>query len=174
MASASKESYEPALVPPNFALSLALRQLEKILIWKKRHGSVVFLSDTTLRDGEQMAGVRLNPDAKVMIAKALAAAGIQSIDAGSPAASAEEIEAVRRISREVHGPVITAHCRTLPQDIDKVAEAFEGASVFKRGVTVFIGVSPIHREQKHRKTKAEIIRMAVDAIQYAKRFFRIV
>jgi 2-isopropylmalate synthase len=151
-----------------------LRQLERTVIWHKKRKQTVFLSDTTLRDGEQMPGIRLNAKAKVAIAAALADAGIHSIDAGSPAASPEEIEAIRRIVKEVHGPVIMAHCRTLASDIDKAAEAFEGASLFKKGITVFVGISPVHRERKHRKSKADIVRMSVDAIQYAKRCFRIV
>jgi len=155
-------------------LSPMLRQLERIVIWHHKRQQNVFLSDTTLRDGEQMPGIRLRPDEKVAVAKALAAAGIHSIDAGSPAASDEEIEAVRRIVREVRGPVITAHCRTLPADIDRVAEAFEEARPYKKSVTVFIGVSPIHRERKHRKSKAEILRLSVEAIQYAKKHFRLV
>lgn len=155
-------------------LSSMLRELEKVAIWHKKRKQSVFLSDTTLRDGEQMPGVRLDADAKVAIALALADAGIHSIDAGSPAASATEIEAIRRIVKEVHGPVITAHCRTLASDIDKAAEALEGGSMFKKGITLFIGISPIHRERKHRKSKAEIVRMTVEAIQYAKQYFRIV
>jgi len=156
-------------------LSRMLRQLERTVIWHRKRGQHVFLSDTTLRDGEQMPGIRLDPDAKVAVAKALAEAGIHSIDAGSPAASAEEIEAVRRIAREARGPVITAHCRTLPSDIDRVAEAFgEARRPYKKAITLFIGVSPIHRERKHRKSKAEILRITVDAIQYAKRHFRLV
>jgi 2-isopropylmalate synthase len=155
-------------------LAKVVRQVERSMIWRHKRRGLLFLSDTTLRDGEQMSGVRLDPEAKVTIAKALAAAGIHSIDAGSPAASREEVEAIRRIVREVHGPVITAHCRTLPQDIDIVAEALQEASRPKRCITVYIGVSPVHRERKHRKSKAEIVRIAVDAIQYAKRFFSIV
>ncbi len=155
-------------------LGTMLRQLERTVIWHHKRQENVFLSDTTLRDGEQMPGIRLNPEEKVAVARALAEAGIHSIDAGSPAASDEEIEAVRRIVREVRGPVITAHCRTLPADIDRVAEAFEGARPYKKSVTVFIGVSPIHREHKHRKSKAEILRMSVEAIQYAKKHFRLV
>jgi len=155
-------------------LSAALRQVERMAIWHHKRQQNVFLSDTTLRDGEQMPGIRLNPDEKVAVAKALAAAGIHSIDAGSPAASKEEVEAVRRIAREVRGPVIMAHCRTLPADIDRVAEALEEARPYKKGVTVFIGVSPIHRDRKHRKSKAEILRMSIDAIQYAKQHFRLV
>ncbi|MFO7908209.1 MAG: LeuA family protein [Planctomycetota bacterium] len=155
-------------------LSSILRQLEKTVIWHHKRKQHVFLSDTTLRDGEQMPGIRLTADEKVTLAKALAGAGIHSIDAGSPAASDEEIEAIRRIVREVQGPIIAAHCRTLAADIDRVAEAFEAARPYHKSVTLFIGVSPIHRERKHNKSKAEIVRMSVEAIHYAKQHFRLV
>ncbi len=169
-------SGDPGGIPePRFRLwTKVVRQVERSMVWRHKRQGLLFLSDTTLRDGEQMSGVRLDPEAKVVIAKALAAAGIHSIDAGSPAASRQEVEAIRRIVREVNGPVITAHCRTLARDIDIVAEAFAEANWSKRGITVYVGVSPVHRERKHRKSKAEIIQIAVDAIQYAKRFFSIV
>jgi 2-isopropylmalate synthase len=141
----------------------------------------LFLSDTTLRDGEQMPGVRLGPEDKVAIAKALAKAGIHSIDAGFPAAAREEIEAIQQIVKELlpagkalFGPIINAHCRTLKSDIDAAAEALHEARFFKRAVTLFVGISPLHRERKHRKSKAEIVKMAVDAIAYAKQHFLIV
>jgi 2-isopropylmalate synthase len=155
-------------------LGLAVQGLERMLVWQKKWQRSVFLSDTTLRDGEQMAGVRLGADEKVEIARALVAAGFDSIDAGSPAASAEEIEAVRRIAREVPSAFVMALCRTVREDIDRVAESFEGVSDFRKGVTVFIGISPIHREHKHCKSKSEIIDIAVDAIAYAKKFIRCV
>lgn len=155
-------------------LSRAIRQLEKSLVWRHKRKGLLFLSDTTLRDGEQMPGVRLNAQQKVRIAQALAKAGIHSIDAGFPAAAREEIGAIQQIVRHVRGPVINAHCRTLAADIDAAREALQGASPFKRGVTLFVGISPVHRERKHRKSRAEIIRMAVEAIQYAKTHFNIV
>ena len=158
----------------NPLLSMVLRQVERAAIWRHKRQGLLFLSDTTLRDGEQMPGVRLNPDEKLQVAQALAQIGIHSIDAGFPAASREEIESIRRIAGTVHGPVINAHCRTLKSDIDAALEALGELSFLKRAVTLFVGISPIHREQKHRKTKAEIVRMTVDAIQYAKQHFRIV
>jgi 2-isopropylmalate synthase len=158
----------------NPVFSMVLRQVERAAIWRHKRKGLLFLSDTTLRDGEQMPGVRLNPDEKVEIAQALAGVGIHSIDAGFPAAAKEEVEAIRRVAAAVKGPVINGHCRTLRADVDAAAEALGDLSIFKRAVTLFIGISPIHREQKHRKSKAEIVRMTVDAIQYAKQHFRIV
>jgi 2-isopropylmalate synthase len=155
-------------------LSTVIRQVEKAVIWRHKMKGLLFLSDTTLRDGEQTPGVRLHPADKVSIAKALAEAGIHSIDAGFPAAAPEEVQAIRRIVQAVKGPVINAHCRTVKSDIDAAVEALEDAPRYKRCVTLFIGISPLHRQFKHRKTKAEIIRITTDAIQYARQFFRIV
>jgi 2-isopropylmalate synthase len=155
-------------------LSMVLRRVEQAVIWRNKRKGMLFLSDTTLRDGEQMPGVRLGPESKVKIAQALAAAGIHSIDAGFPAAAPEEVEGIRQIARAVQGPVINAHCRTLQSDIDIAAEALQDLPLWRRGVTLFIGISPIHREHKHRKSKAEILRIIVQAVQYAKERFRIV
>lgn len=155
-------------------LSTVLRQVELASIWLHKRKGLLFLSDTTLRDGEQMPGVRLNPAEKVQIAQALARAGIHSIDAGFPAASQEEIDSIRQIAQSVRGPVINAHCRTLAADVDAAREALGELSIFKRAVTLFVGISKLHREQKHNKTKAQIVQMTVDAIGYAKRYFQIV
>ncbi len=155
-------------------LSTVLRRVELASIWMHKRKGLLFLSDTTLRDGEQMPGVRLNPDEKLQIAQGLAKAGIHSIDAGFPAAAQEEIESIRQIAEHVRGPVINAHCRTLASDIDAAYEALSGLSLIKRAVTLFVGISKLHREQKHKKTKAEIVQMTVDAIGYAKRHFQIV
>jgi 2-isopropylmalate synthase len=151
-----------------------IEHLQRILIRHYKRRGVLLLSDTTLRDGEQMPGIRLGPEQKVTIARALAAVGIHSIDAGFPAAAVEEVEAIRRIVREVKGPLITALCRTLPSDIDRAAEALEEGMIHKKGVTLFLGVSPQHRRYKHGMTKAEIVRTAVEAVTYARRSFRIV
>jgi 2-isopropylmalate synthase len=155
-------------------LSTVLRQVELASIWMHKRKGLLFLSDTTLRDGEQMPGVRLNPSEKLQIAQGLARAGIHSIDAGFPAAAQEEIESIRSIAENVRGPVINAHCRTLASDIDAAREALGGLSILKRAVTLFVGISKLHREQKHKKSKAEIVKMTVEAIAYAKRYFQIV
>ena len=97
---------------------LLLPRIERAIIRQHKRRRFLFLSDTTLRDGEQMPGVRLNTEEKVQIATALARAGIHSIDAGFPAASREEVASIRRIAANVRGPVINGHCRTLKADID--------------------------------------------------------
>ena len=134
----------------------------------------ILLSDTTLRDGEQMAGAALRPEQKVRIARALAEAGVNSIEAGFPACGECEVEAIRAIVREVRGTVIMALCRALPSDIDKAREALEGANPFRCAVNIFLATSPLHREVKLRKSKQEIVAMLSSAIEYARKSFRFV
>ena len=71
----------------------------------------VSIFDTTLRDGEQAPGASLSPQAKFLVAKALADLGVDVIEAGFPAASVGEAEAVARIAREVRGPTMAALAR---------------------------------------------------------------
>lgn len=154
--------------------SMLTRNITQAVIRMQKQSKEIKISDTTLRDGEQMPGVRLSPEAKVKIARALAKAGIHSIDAGFPAAAPDEVYAIQRIVKEVKGPIIMAHCRTLRSDIDHAVEALDGGWRHQKGVQLFIGISPQHRELKHRKSKSEIIKIAVDAIDYAKRYFNII
>ncbi len=124
--------------------------------------------DTTLRDGEQSPGVNLNADEKLEIARQLARLGVDVIEAGFPVASPGDLESVRRIAREVRGPVIAALARANRLDIEKAAEAIEPA---ERGrIHTFIATSDIHMRHKLRKTPDEVVEMAVDAVSYAKRF----
>ena len=143
-------------------------------IRQQKKKSVVRISDTTLRDGCQTPGVRLDPAAKVRIAVALAEAGFHSIDVGFPAAGPSEVEAIQRIAKVVKGPVLSAHSRTLPKDIDLAAQALCGVSPLKRAVTLFIGTSPLHREHKHQMSKTQVIDAVVQAIDYAHGEFEII
>jgi len=132
------------------------------------------ISDTTLRDGAQMPGVRFSVDDKVAIAKALAEAGVDVIEAGFPAVSDREVEAVRRIAAEVAGPRIMVLCRALTADIDAAWEALQEADPDRRGVGVFLATSPLHRRDKLGKTKGECLEMIRQAVAYArKRFLKV-
>ena len=139
----------------------------------KRSGVVLF-SDTTLRDGEQMPGATLEPDEKLQIAKALEAAGVHSLDAGFPASSEADVIAIRKMVGVIKGPVLTALCRTMNSDIDAAESALSENPMRKRGVSLFCGTSPLHRQHKLNKSKAEIIRIITDSIQYAGNAFRII
>ncbi len=146
---------------------------QAVISHHKRSGAVLF-SDTTLRDGEQMPGATLEPDDKLQIALALEAAGVHSLDAGFPASSEADVEAIRRMVGVVRKPVLTALCRTIEGDIDAADRALEGNPHHKRGVSLFCGTSPLHREHKLRKSQSEVLKIITDSVGYASRKFRIV
>ena len=144
-----------------------------VIAHHKRSGAVLF-SDTTLRDGEQMPGATLDPDEKVQIALALEAAGVHSLDAGFPASSSADVEAIRRMAAVVKTCVLTALCRTLTGDIDAADAALAGRPAHKRGVSLFCGTSPLHRQHKLNKTKPEILEIIAQSVGYAAARFEIV
>lgn len=144
-----------------------------VISYHKRSGKVLF-SDTTLRDGEQMPGATLEPEDKLRIAQALEAAHIHSLDAGFPASSQADVEAIRRMIGVVKKPVLTALCRTVRSDVDAAEEALDGNPVHKRGVSLFCGTSPLHRQYKLQKGKAEVLKIITDSVAYAAEKFAIV
>ncbi|MDG1894874.1 MAG: pyruvate carboxyltransferase [Fuerstiella sp.] len=146
---------------------------DAVISHHKRSRAVLF-SDTTLRDGEQMPGATLDPDQKLQIALALEAAGVHSLDAGFPASSEADVEAIRRMTGVVRKPVLTALCRTLTGDIDAAERALESNPIHKRGVSLFCGTSPIHRTKKLNKSRSEILNIITDSVEYAAQSFRII
>jgi isopropylmalate/homocitrate/citramalate synthase len=119
--------------------------------------STVGLYDTTLRDGEQTIGVVLTPEEKLEIATALAAAGIDRIEAGFPRVSADDFEAVRLIAEAGLGAEVWGFSRAVQADVDALVELGVGASVIESpisdGKLDALGVS--------RETMLERIRSAV-------------
>ena len=148
--------------------------IKDVVIGHHRRSEAVLFSDTTLRDGEQMPGATLEPDDKLRIALALERAGVHSLDAGFPASSRADIEAIQRMTGVVRKPVLTALCRTLTGDIDAAEEALSGNPPHKRGVSLFCGTSPLHREHKLNKSQAEIVRLVANTVSYAAERFLIV
>jgi 2-isopropylmalate synthase len=159
---------------PNVLLRTVAKLVKRVVISRHKRSGVVLFSDTTLRDGEQMPGATLDPDEKLRIALALEKAGVHSLDAGFPASSEADVEAIRRMVGVVKGPVLTALCRTLPDDIDAADRALAGQPRHKRGVSLFCGTSPLHREHKLGKTKAEVLRIVEESVGYAASKFEIV
>lgn len=128
--------------------------------------------DTTLRDGEQSAGVNLHLSEKVEIALQLERFGVDIMEAGFPASSPGDFKAVQEIARRVKDASVTGLARSIQSDIDKAWEALrEGA--FPR-LHVFIATSPIHMEYKLRKTPDEVVETAVECVKYAKSRFPII
>lgn len=151
-----------------------LAPLKRKIIRNMKSGDELFVSDTTLRDGEQMPGGTLLPDEKVEIARQLEALGIHSIDAGFPICCRQEVDCVRRVAESVSKPIVTALCRARKDDIDLAYEALRRKFLGKRGVSIFLASSPQHREYKLHKTRAEILDLAVEAVRYATKSFPIV
>ncbi|MCA9068777.1 MAG: pyruvate carboxyltransferase, partial [Planctomycetaceae bacterium] len=148
--------------------------VKQVVISHHRRSAEVLFSDTTLRDGEQMPGATLEPDDKVRIALALEEAGIHSLDAGFPASSEADVEAIRKMIGIVKRPVLTALCRTVKADVDAAARALDRQPHHKRGVSLFCGTSPLHREHKLNKSKEEILDIIRDTVSYAAERFPIV
>lgn len=147
---------------------------KRVVIRHHRRAGTLMFSDTTLRDGEQMPGATLEPDEKLRIALALERAGVHSIDAGFPASSAADVDAIQKMIGVVKKPILTALCRTLASDIDAADAALAGQPFNKRGVSLFCGTSPLHRKDKLRKSETEVLKTITDAIAYAAERFDIV
>ena len=128
----------------------------------------VRIFDTTLRDGEQSPGISLNLKEKVEIAEQLARLGVDVIEAGFPIASDGEIEAVRAIATQVHGPVIAGLARVDAVDIDRAAEAVAPAA--RKRIHTFIATSEIHMRAKLRMTSDEVLTAAVGSVERARRY----
>ena len=122
--------------------------------------------DTTLRDGEQAPGCSMTLREKLRIAKSLAELNVDIIEAGFPAASPGDFEAVKAIADADYGPVICGLARCNPDDIEKVYAAVNSAK--RHRIHVFVATSAIHREHKLRMAKEEIIKSAVGAIKMAR------
>lgn len=128
--------------------------------------------DTTLRDGEQSAGINLNTAEKIEIAKQLERLGVTIIEAGFPASSPGDFEAVNLIAKTVKNSIVTGLARAVKSDIDAVWEAIKVAE--QPHVHTFIATSPIHMEYKLKKTPDQVVEQAVEAVKYAKSKFSLV
>ncbi|XP_010534037.1 PREDICTED: 2-isopropylmalate synthase 1, chloroplastic-like, partial [Tarenaya hassleriana] len=131
--------------------------------------------DTTLRDGEQSPGAAMQTEQKLLIARKLAELGVDVIEAGFPAASAADFEAVKAIAETVgndvdeetgYVPVICGLSRCRKDDVEAAWEAVKHAK--RPRIHVFISTSDIHMEHKLRKTREEVIQMASSMIRFAR------
>jgi len=128
----------------------------------------VRIFDTTLRDGEQSPGCTMDEETKIQIARSLADLNVDIIEAGFPIASPGDFNAVKRIATEIRGPIIAGLARCLPEDITRAGKATALAE--KRRIHVFIGTSPVHREEKLHMTVIQIIDALVRSIKQALTF----
>ena len=137
----------------------------------------VMIFDTTLRDGEQAAGSRLDVREKLEIARQLARLGVDILEAGFPISSPKDFEAVELISQEIDGPIICGLSRAVKADIDACGKALAKAK--RRRIHTGLGVSDIHiagkfADDKYGKTmgekKAKVIEMSVAAVRHARQY----
>lgn len=129
----------------------------------------VNIFDTTLRDGEQSPGVNLNQLEKLEIAKQLERFGVDIMEAGFPASSQGDFEAVRAIARTIKNSSVTGLARATKSDIDIAWDALKDAA--EPRLHVFIATSPIHMKYKLMKTPEEVTQTAVEMVSYAKQRF---
>jgi 2-isopropylmalate synthase len=128
----------------------------------------VTIFDTTLRDGEQSCGCSMTVPEKLRMARTLVELGVDVLEAGFPAASEGDLEAVDRIGREYDGASVAALARCHPGDIEAAARALSHAK--RPRIHTFIATSPIHLKHKLKKTAEEALETAVKAIEQARRY----
>ena len=124
--------------------------------------------DTTLRDGEQVPGCKLNTEQKVVIAEQLDALGVDIIEAGFPVSSPGDFKSVEAISKIVKNATVCGLTRAVENDIKVAAEALKYAK--KPRIHTGIGTSDSHIKFKFNSTREDIIKRAFDAVSYAKSF----
>lgn len=122
--------------------------------------------DTTLRDGEQTAGVSLNPYEKLKIARQLEKLNVDVIEAGFPISNEDDFVATRLIAQQVRTPTICGLARVVKADIIRAYEAIKYSD--KPRIHTFVATSKIHMDKKLRKSRWEILDMIDFGVSYAK------
>jgi 2-isopropylmalate synthase len=129
----------------------------------------ILIFDTTLRDGEQSPGAKLNVEEKLRIAKQLAKLKVDIIEAGFPFSSKGDFEAVQQIAAQVgtiEGPKICGLARASAKDIKAAADALAPAA--HKRIHTFLATSDIHMEFKLKKTRAEVLDITSEMVAYAR------
>ncbi|MFV0539996.1 MAG: 2-isopropylmalate synthase [Aestuariibaculum sp.] len=128
----------------------------------------VHIFDTTLRDGEQVPGCKLNTTQKLIIAEQLDNLGVDIIEAGFPVSSPGDFQSVEAIAKLVKNATVCGLTRSVENDIKVAAEALKHAK--KARIHTGIGTSDSHITHKFRSNREDIIERAVRAVKYAKSF----
>jgi 2-isopropylmalate synthase len=137
--------------------------------------NTVRIFDTTLRDGEQSPGASLTSDEKLEIARALAKLGVDVIEAGFPAASPDDLAAVKKIAMEIGNPapgqsqnvpIICGLARASQKDIDAAWDAVQYAQ--KPRIHTFLATSPIHMQYKLKLEPEEVLTKVGEMVTYAR------
>jgi 2-isopropylmalate synthase len=126
----------------------------------------LIIFDTTLRDGEQSPGASMTKEQKLRIAKQLERLRVDIIEAGFPAASNGDFEAVRAIANTIRESIVAGLCRANDRDIARGVEALKEAHRWR--IHTFLATSPLHMEMKLRMTPEQVLEQARLAVRYAR------
>jgi 2-isopropylmalate synthase len=128
----------------------------------------VHIFDTTLRDGEQVPGCKLNTDEKIQLALALEELGVDIIEAGFPISSPGDFESVKQIAKVIKKSTVCGLSRAVEKDIETAAEALKPAR--RPRIHTGIGTSDFHIRAKFNSTREEILERAIQCVKWAKNF----
>ncbi len=128
----------------------------------------VYFFDTTLRDGEQSPGATMNLAEKLRLARQLEIVGVNVMEAGFPATSQGDFEAVQAIAAQTRNVEVAGLCRALPHDIELCWEAIKMAE--NPRIHTFVSTSPLHMQHKLRKSPEDVLQMAIDGVKKAASF----
>ena len=128
----------------------------------------VFIFDTTLRDGEQVPGCKLNAKEKLELAVRLEELGVDILEAGFPVSSPGDFESVHQIAKTLKNTVVCGLSRAVQNDIEVAAAALKPAKRFR--IHTGIGTSDLHIKYKFNTTREEIIERAIAAVKLARNF----
>ena len=126
----------------------------------------IYIFDTTLRDGEQVPGCKLNTDEKVTLALALEELGVDIIEAGFPISSPGDFASVQAIAKVIKNATVCGLTRSVQKDIECAAEALKGAA--RPRIHTGIGASDIHIRHKFNTSREEILERAKNATKLAR------
>ena len=128
----------------------------------------IHIFDTTLRDGEQVPGCKLNTKEKIRLALALEELGVDIIESGFPISSPGDFESVNEISKVIRNASVCGLTRAVEKDIQTAAEALKPAK--RPRIHTGIGTSDLHIKAKFNSTREEILQRAVQAVRWAKNY----
>ena len=126
----------------------------------------LIIFDTTMRDGEQSPGASMTKDEKLRIARVLERMKVDVIEAGFPASSNGDFEAVQAVGRLIKDSIVAGLCRANDRDIQRTIDALTGAKAWR--THIFIATSPIHMEKKLRMTPEQVLEQARLSVRYAR------
>ena len=126
----------------------------------------LIIFDTTMRDGEQSPGASMTREEKLRIARQLERMRVDVIEAGFPASSNGDFEAVRAVANAIRESTVAGLCRANDRDIGRGIEALKGAKSWR--IHTFIATSPLHMEKKLRMTPDQVLEDAKNAVRFAR------